>query len=143
MTAVVVVNPGRRDGPAWRSVPEPGIDEHFSATKRCGERYPSELCGRSVLDSRRKSSITTRASVRVQSCSRLRHSSRKREWNDSTKPFSQGLAGVMQMVLILVSASQRWSALIGSATGCSGARNDYSGWQETISQIRNVSRSHA
>ena len=51
--------------------------------------------------------------------------------------------GVMQMVLILVSASQRWSALIGSATGCSGARNDYSGWQETISQIRNVSRSHA
>ena len=26
---------------------------------------------------------------------RLHELSRKREWNDSTKPFSQGLAGVM------------------------------------------------
>ena len=29
--------------------PEPGMNEDFSATKRCGERYPSELCGRSAL----------------------------------------------------------------------------------------------
>lgn len=37
--------------------------------------------------------MTTRASVSVQSCSRLSHSSRKRPWKLSTKPFCQGLDG--------------------------------------------------
>ena len=38
--------------------------------------------------------MTTRASVRVQSCSRLRHSSRKRPWKLSTKPFCHATAGL-------------------------------------------------
>ena len=34
-------------------------------------------------------------SVSVQSCSRFKHSSRKRPWKLSTKPFCQGLPGSM------------------------------------------------
>ena len=64
------------------------MGEHFSATKLSGERQPSERYGRSGLYSRRKSSLTTLASVGVQSRSRLTHSSRKREGDDSTKPLA-------------------------------------------------------
>lgn len=37
MDGGVVGNPRRRDGPAWRSGPEPGIGEVFSSAKRRGE----------------------------------------------------------------------------------------------------------
>ena len=53
-----------------------------------------------LLYFQRQSPITTRASVRVHSCSRLRHSSRKRAWKLSMYPFCQGLPGSIYRDLI-------------------------------------------
>lgn len=68
---------------------------------------PSLPCGRRSLYSQRKSSMTTRASVSVQSRSWLRYLSRKRPWKLLTKPFCHGLSGVGVDRLDLVGCQPR------------------------------------
>ena len=62
-----------------------------AALNSFGVSYPSELCGRIVLYSRRNHDPFARASATDSNSIRSRNSSRNRLWNDSIYPFSQGL----------------------------------------------------
>jgi hypothetical protein len=63
-----------------------------------GGRYPSERCGRTVLESLRQRSISTLASSRVSNTSRTRSSSHSFPLKLSAYPFSQGDPGSMESV---------------------------------------------
>lgn len=64
-------------------------------TSGAGGRYPSDECGRLVLEWRRQLSMMILASARLEKISPLSGSSRSLELTLSQQPFSQGTPGSM------------------------------------------------